>query len=154
MRKNTTIIFGCLIIIFILLTFCTKDKSIFKSNLDIDYYLSTWPDTLYSESIGLPNLNLPLAAQRASAYRAARVNLYQELLDSVYTLPISKNENIGSYCSLGQHVDFNSDICDYIMNYNIDDTIYFIDGSVKLIGYITTDSLKVITIEYLMSIDN
>ena len=136
------------IILFLSLS-CIRDKSVYP--FGYEYYMQNWPPEIIAQGLGYPNLDLSPAGQRASALRAAKLNLYKNLCDSTFNLPIDSNKKLVNLFLYTENQPLKIEIETYIQSFRVIDTIYYSDGSVKVIGYIATTPLKEIIRKYVSS---
>mgnify|MGYP000448037308 CR=1 FL=1 len=134
------------IILFLSLS-CIKDKSVYP--FGYEYYMQSWPPAIISQGLGYPNLDLPPAGQRASALRAAKLDLYKNLHDLTFNLPIERNKRLIDLFSCSENQAMKIEIETCIKSFRVIDTIYHSDGSVEVKGYIETNLLKKIIRKYL-----
>jgi hypothetical protein len=139
MKISLTII--TILLIFISLLLCTKNKLPFENQLIIDNnYIVNWPDTLKSSGIAYPDTSLPYPQQRAGALRGAKLDARNKLDNFIKLLPVSRINTLSQLC-LSDTVLQNK-ITNYEISYfKVYDTRYMSDKSVEIDIFLLTEGL-------------
>jgi hypothetical protein len=145
MFKRNSIAFYILIISTVLINKCIRNKTLTENDYTI--YIESWADTLCVCGIGVPNIDLEPAAQRAGAVRAAKIESYRVILDSIYVLPISNTKIINDLIIENNEVEMQ--IEEYARGIKTTEVIYLESGNIEVWGCIPTDDIKTIILPYL-----
>src|SRR4030065_2377882 len=94
----------CICVGLLNLNSCIKEKTPIEVDHDFNYYLNSWPDTIYAEGIGSPNPDLPTTAQRSSAIENAKLKILENLKIEILKLPISETESMSDLLSIEENI--------------------------------------------------
>jgi hypothetical protein len=148
MFRRNAIAVCILIISTVSINRCIRDKT--PTDNDYNMYIESWADTLFACGIGVANTDLEPAAQRSGALRAASLEMFRAIFDTILVLPISSTQTINDL--IIENNEIQTQISVYFNDAKIiSEEIFLESGNVEVCGCLPTDGIKTIIQPYLLN---
>ena len=140
------------LIITILLLSCNREKNPTSNSTTYNEYIGSWPGLIKAMGAGAVNENLPVEYQQAGSLRAAKVDLYRNILEEIKLLPVSERETIEVMMNDNDRIQ--SKILEVLRDPEITEINYLQSGACEINGYVLSIDIIAVVAPYLSEYDN